>query len=41
MLQYEGAAREVFNIALDLQGILATVFRLQEEEEEEAEAVFL
>ena len=34
LLKYEGAAKEVFNIALDLQLILTTVFRGPEEEYE-------
>lgn len=34
LLKYEGAAKEVFNIALDLQVILSTIFRDAEEEYE-------
>lgn len=34
LLKYEGAAKEVFNIALDLQVILSTIFRDSDEEYE-------
>jgi hypothetical protein len=34
LLKYEGSAKEVFNIALDLQVILSTIFRDAEEEYE-------